>query len=81
MTIAGRDARDAEQEARKQRIGFAHLLRADESKSPTSADVLRIRRIMAAAGERSVAYDEMLSEPTTQKLFDCGALYFGRIVH
>jgi hypothetical protein len=38
---------------------------------------MRIRRIMAAAAERSVVYDQMLSEYGVQRLFDCGALYFG----
>jgi hypothetical protein len=44
-------------------LGFAHLLRADESKAPTSADIMRVRRIMATAAERSNTYDHMLSEP------------------
>jgi hypothetical protein len=76
MLISAREAREAEREALKQRLGFAQLLRADESKTPTSADVMRMRRIMAAAAEGSIAYDEMLSEPTTQKLFGCGCIYF-----
>jgi len=76
MFIAAKEAREAVQEARKQRIGLAHLLRSVEAKAPTSADVMRIRRIMVAALERSVAYDEMLSEPTTNGLFGCGALFF-----
>jgi len=78
MLISAREAREAEQEARKQRLGFAHLLRADESKAPTSADVMRMRRIMAAATERSIAYDEMLSDPTTENLFGCGCIYLAR---
>ena len=78
MTISAAEARESEQEARKQRLSFAHLLRADESKAPSSADIMRLRRIMAAAGERSFAYDEMLSEPTTERLFSCGALFFSR---
>jgi hypothetical protein len=80
MFISATEAREAEQESRKQRLSFAHLLRADESKAPTSADVMRMRRIMAAVGERSIAYDALLGEPTTQGLFDCGALYFARQV-
>lgn len=72
--ISAKEAREAEQEARNQRLSFAHLLRADESKAPTSADVMRMRRIIAAA-EPSAAYDEMLSEQTTQKLFGCGAFF------
>jgi hypothetical protein len=37
-----------------------------------------MRRIMAAAAERSAAYDEMLSEQTSQKLFGCGAFFLVR---
>jgi len=78
MLISAAEARNAEHEARKQRLGFAHLLRADETKAPTSADVMRIRRVMAAAAEGGSGYDAMLSEPTTNNLFACGALYFAR---
>jgi hypothetical protein len=46
--------------------------------APTSADIMRMRRIMAAAAERSVVYDQMLSEYGMQRLFDCGALFFAR---
>jgi hypothetical protein len=76
MNISAHEARQAENEARKQRIGFAHLLRADESKVTSAAGLMHLRRIMAAAVERSVAYDHMLSEYETQRLFDSGALYF-----
>jgi hypothetical protein len=78
MFISAADAREAELGARQQRLGFAHLLRADESKAPTSADIMRTRRIIAAASERNVTYDQMLSEYGMQRLFDCGALYFAR---
>ena len=78
MIISATEARNAEHEARKQQQGFARLLRADESKAPTSADVMRIRRILAAAAEGGSGYDAMLSEPTTNILFACGALYFAR---
>jgi hypothetical protein len=78
MFISALEARDAEAEARKQRIGFAHLLRSDEAKAPTAADVMRIRRIIAAAAERNVTYDGMISDYETQRLFLCGALYFER---
>jgi hypothetical protein len=78
MFISSTEARSAESEARNQRLGFAHLLRADENKAPTSAGIMRIRRIMAAAQDRSVTYDQMLSEYGMQKLFECGALYFTR---
>ena len=78
MLISATEARNAEHEARKQRQGFAQLLRAVESKAPTSADVMRIRRILAAAAEGGSGYDAMLSEPTTNSLFACGALYFAK---
>ena len=78
MLISATEARDTEHEARKQRQGFAPLLRADESKAPTSADVMRIRRVMAAAADGGGGYDAMLGEPTTNILFACGALYFAR---
>jgi hypothetical protein len=76
MNISAKDARTAELAARKQRFELAHLLRAYETRAPTSADVMRIRRVLAAAREQSISYDSMLGEPTTQRLFDCGALYF-----
>jgi hypothetical protein len=78
MMISAAEAREAEREARNQRLRLAHLLRSDESKAPTSADIMRVRRIIAAAQERSITYDTLLSEPGTQKLFDCGALWFAR---
>jgi hypothetical protein len=78
ILISAADAREAEQEARKQRLEFGYLLRAEESKAPTSADIMRIRRMMATGAERSVTYDNMLSEPDTQRPFNCGALYFDR---
>jgi hypothetical protein len=78
MTVSAADVREAESEARKQRLQLAHLLRADESKAPTAAGLMHLRRIMAAAMERSVTYDHLLSEPETQRLFGCGALYFPR---
>jgi hypothetical protein len=78
MYISSREARDAEAEAQRQRLSLAHLLRSDESKAPTSADIMRMRRLIAAAQERSMTYDTLLSDRTTQKLFDCGAVWFAR---
>jgi len=76
MPISAAEAREAQHEARKQRLSLADLLRADESKAATSANIMRIRRIIAAVAERSVIYDILLSECETQRLFTCGALYF-----
>jgi hypothetical protein len=78
MFISAHEAREAEQDARKQRASFAHLLRGDESKAPNSAAVMKIRRLLAAAQERSTTYDILLSEYGTQALFDCGAILFAR---
>jgi hypothetical protein len=78
MILSAADARAAEQEARRQRLSFAHLLRGDESKCTSARDQMAVRRIIAAAQERSVTYDTLLSEHGTQRLFDCGALWFAR---
>ncbi|HUE66294.1 MAG TPA: hypothetical protein VMO78_18130 [Rhizomicrobium sp.] len=78
ITVSATEAREAEHEARKQRIGFAHHLRADESKVASAASLMHLRRIVATAMERSVSYDHLLSEPETQRLFSVGALFFAR---
>jgi hypothetical protein len=39
---------------------------------------MHMRRLIAAANERSVAYDVLLSEHSVQRLFDCAALWFAR---
>ena len=78
MFISAQEAREAEQEARKQRLSIARrLLHADESKSPSSADILRIRRVVAAVGENRAAFDAMLAESSTASLFEVGALFYG----
>ncbi len=75
MLISAAVARASEHEARQQRTGLAHLLRADESKCATSTDKMRARRIMAAAAERSTTYDTLLNAYEAQRLFDAGALF------
>jgi hypothetical protein len=78
MILSAADVRAAEQESRRQRIALAHLLRGDETKCTSARDQMAVRRIIAAASERSVTYDTLLSEHGTQRLFDCGALWFTR---
>ena len=78
MFLSSADVREAERESRNQRLRLAHLLRGDESKAPNSAEIMKVRRILAAAAERSVTYDTLLSEHGTQRLFNCGALWFAR---
>jgi len=78
MNISATEAREAEHEARIQRLGLAYLLRANEDYAPSAADIMRIRRIMAAAAERSATYDNLLGECERQRLFSVGALFFTR---
>jgi hypothetical protein len=73
------DARDAENESRKQRIGLAYLLRIDESKARNSADIMIMRRIKAAAIEKkSKEYDALLADSDVNQLFNASAIYFER---
>lgn len=79
MIISAADAREAERGARVQRIWHAHLyLRGDETKAPSARDVMTIRRILAAAQERSSTVDDMISDRGVQALFDAGALWWAR---
>jgi hypothetical protein len=76
ISMAG--SRDAEHEARKQRMGLAHLLRIDETKASNSADIMILRRVKAAAADKSDTYDSLLSERDVNRLFNTGAIYFQR---
>ena len=71
-------AREAEDGARNQRIALAYLLRGDEAKAGSAKGAMAVRRILAAAAEKSVTYDLLLSERETQPLFDYGALWFAK---
>jgi hypothetical protein len=70
--------REAEDGARKQRISLAYLLRGDEAKAGSARGAMAVRRLLAAAAEKSLTYDLLISERETQPLFDCGALWFAR---
>ena len=61
MTVSAMEAREAEHEARRQRIGRAHLLRADEGKVTSAAGLMHLRRIMAAG---RIAEHFEISKPT-----------------
>ena len=76
MLISAAEAREAEREARAQRLKLAALLRANESKAGSASGVMQTRRVLAAAQERSATYDTLLAEQETQRLFSAGALYF-----
>ena len=45
MFTSAAEARAAENEARRQRLGFAHLVRADESKATSAKDVMAVRAL------------------------------------
>lgn len=78
MFTSEREAREAEHEARKQRLSLAHLLKADKSKATTAKEVMAVRRLVAAANERSVTFHLLISDHEAQRLFDVGALWFAR---
>lgn len=71
------EAREAEQFARSQRLGFRNLLRIDESKAGSSAAIMVLRRMKAAA-ETGQGYDAMLADYDVNQLFNAGAIYFER---
>jgi hypothetical protein len=79
MFISSTEARQAEADARKQRLGFAHLLTVDYMKVTSPGATMHVRRLMRAAADKSADYDELLREQETQRLFNVGVLYFARI--
>ena len=58
------DAKEAERQAKLQRLGFAHLM--------------LLHRVRAAAVERSEAFDAMLHDLEVNRLFNEGAIYIER---
>jgi hypothetical protein len=78
MYISFREARDAEAEARRQRLSLAYLLTVDHSKVTSPSTTMHVRRLMRAAAHKSADYDELLREIETQRLFTEGVLYFAK---
>jgi hypothetical protein len=76
--IAANEARAAEVEARRQRLGFAHLLTVDYTKLTSAGATMHVRRLMRAASDKSADYDELLREQETTCLFAEGVLYFAK---
>jgi hypothetical protein len=76
--ISASEAKQAEQEARKHRLSFAHLLTVDYTKETSPGATMHVRRLMRAAADKSADYDELLREQETQRLFGEGVLYFVR---
>lgn len=72
------EAREAERLSKAQRLGFAHLIRVDETRATSPKDQMYLHRVRAAAAERSDAFDAMLREPEFNRLFNEGAIYIER---
>ena len=74
--LSMQEAREAEREAKNQRLNAARWLQIDESKAPSASEITTLRRIKAAAEERSDAFDRMLHDRDANRLFNLGAWYF-----
>ena len=72
------DVREAERLSKVQRIQAGRWLRVDESKITAPRDMMLLHRVKAAAAEQSTAFDAMLSDMEVNRLFNDGALSFGR---
>jgi hypothetical protein len=70
------DAREAERNAKAQRIAAGRWLRVDETKITSPKDTILVHRVCAAAVEGSEAFDEMLRDRDVSRLFNGGALWF-----
>jgi hypothetical protein len=71
-------AREAERNARAQRLAAGRWLRIDETKITAPKDMMLLHRVRAAAADRSDAFDPMLRDRDVNRLFNEGALYFER---
>jgi hypothetical protein len=72
------EVKEAERQSKLQRLGFAHMIRIDETKATSPADIMYLHRVRAAAAERSEAFDVMLREREFNRLFIEGAIYIER---
>lgn len=70
------DVKEAERQAKLQRLGFVHLLRVDETNVTSPKDLMQLHRVRIAAAERSEAFDAMLHDLDVNRLLnDGGDLY------
>jgi hypothetical protein len=56
------EVKEAERQAKLQRLGFAHLIRIDETKATSPNDQMYLHRVRGAAAERSEAFDAMIRD-------------------
>ena len=71
-------AKEVERQAKLQRLGFAHLIRIDETKAASPGDQMYLHRVRAAAAERSEVFDVMLRDREFNRLINEGAIYIER---
>jgi hypothetical protein len=71
-------AREAERNAKAQRLAAGRWLRVDETKISAPKDLMLLHRVRAAAAEGSETFDVMLRDRDVNRLFNSGALYFER---
>lgn len=76
LNITPKDVALAERLCLEQRLENAKLLRLDESKARTPAELDLAQRVHAAADADPMRFDKMLAEPKVSALFSCGALHF-----
>ena len=72
------EVKEAEHQSKLQRIGFAPLLRIDETKATSPSDVMYLHRVRVAAAERSEAFDAMVHDHVFNRLFKEGAIWIER---
>jgi hypothetical protein len=72
------EVKEAERRSKLQRLGFASLIRIDETKATSPKDVMYLHRVRAAAAERSESLDTRLHDSDFNRLFSDGAIYIDR---
>lgn len=78
MFISVADVKEAERNAKGQRLSNARYFRVDETKATSPKDVMLLHRFRAAAAEQSGTFDSMLCDFDVNRLFNDGAIYLER---
>ena len=79
MFISVSEAKKAERVAKAQRIAAGRWLLVNESKVTSPKDIMLLHRVRAAAAEGSATFDAVLSDMDVNRLYNDGALNFGRV--
>ena len=72
------EVKEAERQSKLQRLGFAHLIRVDETKVTSPKDLMLLHRVRAVAAGRGEEFDVMLGDLDFNRLFNAGAIYIER---